>query len=97
MSTNAILGERGDEGDPERDGRVGARGEREPPEEQHPDDGLRRRDRPRGRPGDPRGQAVRRQPVGQVLPTAQLGGGGPEQEQADDDPGDGRQLNHSRS
>ena len=58
---------------------------------------LRRHDAPRRRRRGPRGHAVGGEPVGKILPATQLGRRGPEQQKADDDPGDSRQLNHCRS
>ena len=86
-----------DEAEPERDRRVRARRQRDPEDQEEADDRLRGHDRPAGLAGVARREAVGGQPVGQVLPAAQLRSRGPEQDQADDDPGDGRQLNHCRS
>ena len=89
--------ERTHEDEAERDRRVGARGQHEPEEEQEADDPLRPDDAPSNRRRGPGGHAVGSQPVGKVLPATQLCRRGPEQQKADDDPGDSRQVNHCRS
>ena len=96
-AAEARLGERRDEADAEEDRRVRARGQRQPPDQQDADDRLDRHDRPGGRAGVARREAVGGKPVGKVLAPAQLGRCGPEQEQSDEDPGDRRQRDHCRS